>query len=588
MMNVSGTTKSQVQDLIEYGDALELCTTIEGDATMAGASQLATFQLSADTIKTLLPAFQDLAVAQYGVNVSQEQMIQSGNLIGKVMNGSTGALTKAGVSFTEAQEKILKTGTESEKAAALVEVLNKNFGGLAQEMAKTDEGRIRQLKNAWGSVKDEVGFAVLPAVSEVVKYLSDHIPQIRSAVTTGMGAISSAFKVVWGVAKEVFGSMKLLIQENEGKFIYIANAAIPWLSRALKVAAWAASLFVKHWKIVVGIKGSISIFKKVTGIIGTVKKVIYKVKMAILDIGIATMSVSPVVIGVIAGIGLLVAAGIAVYKNWDTIKAKAAEVWGAISGFFGGIGSWFADKWSAVKTGAVECWSAVKSKASECWENVKAVSGTLLEAAKTNVSEKLTAIKAAYDNHGGGLKGAAYAAMEGVKQYYTLGFDFINNVTGGKLDGIKNKVISAFGAIRDKVAEVFNSIRDTVSGVWDKIRSLVKIPSISKTGSKKILGFEVPTFDITWNAAGGIFTKPTVLQTRAGLQGFGEAGAEAVLPLAQFWQNLQKFTFQAQKAAAVPAPPGNNVINIYVNGTGDPDTVAERIYTKVKDIIDNM
>ena len=53
MMNVSGTTQAQVDEIIAYGDALELVTTIEGDATVAGASQLATFQLQSSTIKSL-------------------------------------------------------------------------------------------------------------------------------------------------------------------------------------------------------------------------------------------------------------------------------------------------------------------------------------------------------------------------------------------------------------------------------------------------------------------------------------------------------------------------------------------------------
>ena len=70
MMNVKGTTQAQVDEIIKYGDALELVTTIEGDATVVGASQLATFQLQGDTIKTLLPALQDLAVSSYGVSLS--------------------------------------------------------------------------------------------------------------------------------------------------------------------------------------------------------------------------------------------------------------------------------------------------------------------------------------------------------------------------------------------------------------------------------------------------------------------------------------------------------------------------------------
>lgn len=186
MLNTKGNTQEMADGIIKYGDALELVTTIEGDATVAGASQLATFQLQGDNIKKLLPSLQNLAVGQYGVNVTQENMIQSANLLGKVMNGQTGALSKAGVSFTEQQKKILQTGTESQKTSALIEVLDQNFGGLAEKMAQTDEGKMIQLRNVVGSVKDEFGFALMPAVSKFVTYLTGKIPTIRDGISNAM------------------------------------------------------------------------------------------------------------------------------------------------------------------------------------------------------------------------------------------------------------------------------------------------------------------------------------------------------------------------------------------------------------------
>lgn len=335
MMNVSGTTKAQVKDLIEYGDALELCTTIEGDATMAGASQLATFQLSADTIKTLLPAFQDLAVAQYGVNVSQEQMINSGNLIGKVMNGSVGALTKAGVSFTAEQEKILKMGTESEKAAALVEVLGKNFGGLAQQMAQTDEGRIRQLKNAWGSVKDEVGFAVLPAVSGLVQYLSSNIPNIREKVTSSIEKIKPIAADLWEKTKsgaKTVGNMISWVKDN-------------W--------AWLEP-------VIGGVVGAIIAYKTAVSIATGVQWALN-----------AAMNANPIGL-IITAIGALIGIGIVVYKNWaqisawfvgiwNKIKDGALLCWDGIKGFFLSAGAWFVGLWNGIKDTAISLWEGIKN-----------------------------------------------------------------------------------------------------------------------------------------------------------------------------------------------------------------------------------
>ncbi len=74
-------------------------------------------------------------------------------------------------------------------------------------------------------------------------------------------------------------------------------------------------------------------------------------------------------------------------------------------------------------------WNGVKEKTSELWGGVK-----------NAVSEKLNNIKSAYDAHGGGLKGATFAAIEGVKEYYRTGYDAINQLTGGKLGEVVNKV----------------------------------------------------------------------------------------------------------------------------------------------------
>ena len=123
MMNVKGTTLENVDAMKKYAGELQGITTVGDEATIQGASQLATFQLQSDTIKTLLPSLQDLAVSQYGVSVSGDQMQQMANLMGKVMTGNVGALTRYGVTLDESQKKILANGTESELAAMLVQVL---------------------------------------------------------------------------------------------------------------------------------------------------------------------------------------------------------------------------------------------------------------------------------------------------------------------------------------------------------------------------------------------------------------------------------------------------------------------------------
>lgn len=447
MMNVSGTTKAQVKDLIDYGDALELCTTIEGDATMAGASQLATFQLSANTIKTLLPAFQDLAVAQYGVNVSQEQMINSGNLIGKVMNGSVGALTKAGVSFTAEQEKILKTGTESEKAAALVEVLRKNFGGLAQQMAQTDEGRIRQLKNAWGSVKDEVGFAVLPAVSGLVQYLSSNIPNIREKVTSAIEKIKPIAADLWEKTKsgaKTVGNMISWVKNN-------------W--------AWLEP-------VIGGVVGAIVAYKTAVSIATGVQWALN-----------AAMNANPIGL-IITAIGALIGIGVVLYKNWaqisawfvgiwNKIKDGASWCWEGIKGFFSSAGEWFMGLWNGIKDTAVFLWEGIKNVFSAVGEWFGGVFNSARNAVYSAFSNVVgffqniwNTIKSMFSSIGtaiaDGISGAFKSVINGVIRFagklingfiksINWAIDVINNIPGvniTKLASVNLPMLANGGVIR--------------------------------------------------------------------------------------------------------------------------------------------
>jgi LysM repeat protein len=239
MKNVNGTTDEQIESLKKLAAAQQNLGVIGDEVTIAGQSQLATFQMSADTIATLTPAFQDLAVATYGANVSQEQMIQSGNLIGKVMGGQVGALSRVGVSFTDAQEAILKTGTESEKAAALVEVLSQNFGGLNKSTRMTTEGALVAMNNAWGDLKEVLGGALLPVLGKVAVWFSAKIPVIQDAVSSTFTRIS---EVVTPVYNKIMPKLQQAFQyftENilppyQDAWQYISDKIMPAVFKAFE------------------------------------------------------------------------------------------------------------------------------------------------------------------------------------------------------------------------------------------------------------------------------------------------------------------------------------------------------------------
>ena len=270
--------------------------------------------------------------------------------------------------------------------------------------------------------------------------------------------------------------------------------------------------------------------------------------------------------------------------------------------------------WEGIKSIGSEMWNGVKEKTSELWGGVKNV-----------VSEKLNNIKSAYDAHGGGLKGATFAAIEGVKEYYRTGYDAINQLTGGKLgevvnavgekmEVVKGKFSEAFGNVKNtvmtifenikngitekisaavnKVKEIFGSIADKVSDVWGKIKGIIKAPKIVQKGTVSIAGVStpIPKLGLEWNAKGGIMTRPTAFGYANGkVQMGGEAGAEAILPLRTFWNNLSQYIAESNKGGNTITNEIKIVINADNKTTDEiADDVINVIVPKIQKCMANM
>ena len=103
------------------------------------------------------------------------------------------------------------------------------------------------------------------------------------------------------------------------------------------------------------------------------------------------------------------------------------------------------------------------------------LTGGKLTEIKDNVAQKLGDIKATYEEHGGGIQGVAAVAMEGVKGVFSAGYNFVNDLTGGKLTEIKDKFVSGVSniaaGVRQKITDVkvafsngITNIKDTVTG----------------------------------------------------------------------------------------------------------------------------
>ena len=320
------------------------------------------------------------------------------------------------------------------------------------------------------------------------------------------------------------------------------------------------------------------------------------------------------------GMQLVVNLAVGLVRAIPQLIAALPRITGAIVKGFKSV-NWFdlglqliKSIWEGIKSIGSEMWNGVKEKTSELWGGVKNV-----------VSEKLNNIKSAYDAHGGGLKGATFAAIEGVKEYYRTGYDAINQLTGGKLgevvnavgekmEVVKGKFSEAFGNVKNtvmtifenikngitekisaavnKVKEIFGSIADKVSEVWGKIKGIIKAPKIVQKGTVSIAGVStpIPKLGLEWNAKGGIMTRPTAFGYANGkVQMGGEAGAEAILPLGTFWNNLSQYIAESNKGGNTITNEIKIVINAD-NKTADEiaDDVINVIVPKIQKCMANM
>ena len=314
-----GVDAKRAKQTMKVASALQKEGVIGDEITLSGAQQIATFTKQADTVDKLLPAMDNLLVQQKGYSATADDAKNIANLFGKAMMGQTGALKRVGITFTDAQEKVLKYGTEEEKAAMLSQVITDNVGNMNKAFAETDEGKMAQLKNTLGDMGERLGHALLPALGQMATWISDNImPKVEQLI-----AFIEAHPII---AKIAVGLTALLAVM--GPLLIIVGALISAVGTIMGA-----------------IGGLSSAFAFLTGPIGLV----------------------------IAGIAAAIAIGILLYKNWDKIKAWAIKTWTAIK-------TAITTRVNAIKTGVSNAFNTMKAKIVAIWNSLKGIASTVFKA----------------------------------------------------------------------------------------------------------------------------------------------------------------------------------------------------------------
>lgn len=187
---------------------------------------------------------------------------------------------------------------------------------------------------------------------------------------------------------------------------------------------------------------------------------------------------------VILAIGAVIAIGVLLYKNWDTVKEKAGQ-----------LGEWISAKFSALKDAVCNAVDGFKDKFPVAFEFIKGVFDGWWTTVKGVIdgvkqvfqgiidfvagvftgdwSRALDGLKNIFLGAFNALKSLALAPLNALKGVVTGAFNAIDTATGGKLSAIKDKFTSKMGEVKASVSEAFNNVKDTAGNLMETARANV-------------------------------------------------------------------------------------------------------------------
>jgi hypothetical protein len=162
-----GATTQEIALLNEQTKALEKIGVVTGGNITQTQSQLATFNLQVSTIKTLTPAILDYVTAEKGATASTADFKSMTNGLAQALNGNFASLTRVGFVLDENTKKQIQSGTETERANALVKVLNSTYKDFNKNLRDTDAGQMQVLANAAQEATTIIGTGLIDAVKSL-------------------------------------------------------------------------------------------------------------------------------------------------------------------------------------------------------------------------------------------------------------------------------------------------------------------------------------------------------------------------------------------------------------------------------------
>ena len=241
----------------------------------------------------------------------------------------------------------------------------------------------------------------------------------------------------------------------------------------------------------------------------------------------------------------------------NAIKYVLETVWNAISSTIANtvnkIRNTISSVFNAVKSTVTSIWNSIKSTTVSVWNNVKSAVATPINAARSAVS----------------------SAVNGIKSTVSSVFNSVRSAVASTWNSIKNAIATPINAARDTVREAIERIKSFFNFTWSLPH--LKLPHPKISGSFSLNPPSVPHFSLEWYRNGGIMTGPTLFGgSGTALFAGGEAGDEAILPLAPFYEKLNDMLDRKMEAM-------QRIGDIYVESHTyiDGEEISNQTVTKV-------
>ena len=363
------------------------------------------------------------------------------------------------------------------------------FSGILSGIYSSVTGTMTEIHDTFTNIWDSITGFLSGAWETIKNIVTVGIMAVKEIISAAFQIITLPFRFIWENCKDTVLSIWETIKSVIGEKIDAVKEKITTVTTAISNVASAA------WNAISSTASSL--WEGIKGTIGS------KIDAAKEKVSTATSAITNVA-----------------SSAWSSVSSTASSLWNTIS-------STVSSKISAASSAVSSATSTITSVASSAWSSVSSTASSQWESIRSTISSKLSSAKSTVSS-----------LMSGITSTMSSGLSSALSTVSGKFSSIYSTISSKMSAARDAVGNAISALKSKFNFSWSLPH--LKLPHVSISGSFSINPPSVPHFGISWYKDGGILTRPTIFGAAGNnLLAGGEAGAEAVVPLATLWDKLE-------------------------------------------------